>query len=159
MEHFIIRPAQPQDMEAVLALIQGLADYEHMSDQVTGTPEDMRRAMFEENVSRCLIAEADGVPVGYAIYFYLYSTFICKKGLFLEDLYLKPDARGKGWGKQLIGAVIDVANRENCCRMEWHCLDWNTPSQEFYKSLGAKPLDAWTGWRLTRSDIEALADG
>ena len=136
MAQFSIRPARPEDCGTILELIRGIAEYEKMSDEVVATEETIRHAMFDEHVTRCLLAELDGKVIGYALYFYNYSTFIGTKGLYLEDLFLYP---------------------ENCGRMEWCCLNWNTPSQEFYKSLGAKPMDEWTTWRLTKEDLARLA--
>lgn len=113
--------------------------------------------MFDEHVTRCLLAELDGKVIGYALYFYNYSTFIGTKGLYLEDLFLYPEYRKAGYGKRLIRELFKIAAAENCGRMEWCCLNWNTPSQEFYKSLGAKPMDEWTTWRLTKEDLARLA--
>ena len=157
MAQFSIRPARPEDCGTILELIRGIAEYEKMSDEVVATEETIRHAMFDEHVTRCLLAELDGKVIGYALYFYNYSTFIGTKGLYLEDLFLYPEYRKAGYGKRLIRELFKIAAAENCGRMEWCCLNWNTPSQEFYKSLGAKPMDEWTTWRLTKEDLARLA--
>ena len=157
MAQFSIRPARPEDCGTILELIRGIAEYEKMSDEVVATEETIRHAMFDEHVTRCLLAALDGKVIGYALYFYNYSTFIGTKGLYLEDLFLYPEYRKAGYGKRLIRELFKIAAAENCGRMEWCCLNWNTPSQEFYKSLGAKPMDEWTTWRLTKEDLARLA--
>ena len=157
MAQFSIRPARPEDCGTILELIRGIAEYEKMSDEVVATEETIRHAMFDEHVTRCLLAELDGKVIGYALYFYNYSTFIGTKGLYLEDLFLYPEYRKAGYGKRLIRELFKIAAAENCGRMEWCCLNCNTPSQEFYKSLGAKPMDEWTTWRLTKEDLARLA--
>ena len=146
MAQFSIRPARPEDCGTILELIRGIAEYEKMSDEVVATEETIRHAMFDEHVTRCLLAELDGKVIGYALYFYNYSTFIGTKGLYLEDLFLYPEYRKAGYGKRLIRELFKIAAAENCGRMEWCCLNWNTPSQEFYKSLGAKPV-----WRRSKA--------
>ena len=131
MAQFSIRPARPEDCGTILELIRGIAEYEKMSDEVVATEETIRHAMFDEHVTRCLLAELDGKVIGYALYFYNYSTFIGTKGLYLEDLFLYPEYRKAGYGKRLIRELFKIAAAENCGRMEWCCLNWNTPSQEF----------------------------
>lgn len=153
---FTIRKANKADVGAILELIRGIAVYEKMEDQVIATQESVSNAMFGENVTKCLLAEQDGVIVGFALYFYNYSTFIGTKGLYLEDLFLYPEYRSKGYGKKLMQELFKIAKEENCGRMEWTCLDWNTPSIDFYNSLGATPMEGWTTWRLTREDILRL---
>ncbi len=156
MPDFTIRPATSADVPAILACIKGIAAYEKMSDEVVATEQSIYHAMFEEHVTHCLMAEEDGVIVGFSLYFYNYSTFTGVKGLYLEDLFLYPEHRKKGYGKKLIEALFKIAVEENCGRMEWVCLDWNTPSINFYKSLGAVPMDGWSTWRLTRDQLLAL---
>ncbi len=156
MSDFMIRPATPADVPAILACIKGIAAYEKMSDDVVATEQSVHCAMFEENVTHCLMAEENGEIVGFALYFYNYSTFTGVKGLYLEDLFLYPEHRKKGYGKKLIEVLFKIAVDENCGRMEWVCLDWNTPSINFYKSLGAVPMDGWSTWRLTRDQLIAL---
>lgn len=154
---FTIRTAEKTDVKAILQLIKGIAEYEKMESQVIATEESVAHAMFCENITKCLIAQEDDKVVGFALYFYNYSTFIGTKGLYLEDLFLYPEFRKKGYGKMLMQALFKIAKEENCGRMEWTCLNWNTPSIEFYKSLGAAPMEEWTTWRLTKEDILRLA--
>lgn len=145
---FEIRAAREEDIPDILALIRAIAEYEHMSDEVMATEASLKKAMFCEKIAHCLLACEDNKPVGYALYFYNFSTFTGCKGLYLEDLYLFPDARKKSYGKKLFCELRTIAVREECQRMEWCCLNWNTQSQDFYKALGAKPMDEWTTWRL-----------
>lgn len=156
MEQFSVRPARPEDCGAILTLIRAIAEYEKMSGEVAATEESIRHAMFDEGITHCLLAEADGQLIGYALYFYNFSTFVGVKGMYLEDIFLYPAWRGRGFGRKLMQELLQIAARENCGRMEWCCLNWNTPSQAFYRSLGAQPMDAWTTWRLTRQDILRL---
>ena len=117
----------------------------------------LHHALFVEHSAGCLLAEENGRAVGYALYFFNFSTFVGTKGLYLEDLFLLPEMRKKGYGKQLMQALFNLAAAQQCGRMEWCCLNWNTPSQEFYTALGAKPMTEWTTWRLTKDDIARLA--
>lgn len=153
----IIRPAEPRDIGLILELIRELAAYEKMSDQVVATEEGLRAALFERQVAHAMIAEEASVPVGFALYFFNFSTFEGHEGLYLEDLFVRPAYRGKGYGKALFSALADVAQTHGCPRFEWSCLDWNTPSIGFYRSLGAVPMEEWTVHRLTREKIAALA--
>lgn len=159
MPDFTIRPAQRADVPVILNFIRGIADYEKMSKDVIATQESVAHAMFDEKITHCLLAFADAKPIGFALYFYNFSTFIGTKGLYLEDLYLLPAYRKHGYGKKLITALFKIAVQENCGRMEWCCLDWNTPSQDFYKSLGAVPMEGWSTWRLTRAQLKELTCG
>lgn len=159
---FEIHPARIEDCEVVSQLIHDLADYEEMSDMCQTTPEKMRQALFCENpVARCLLGwEVDEEtdthrPVAFALYFFNFSTFVARKGLYLEDLFVVPNARGKGYGKQMIQALGKIAAQEQCGRFEWVVLDWNTSAQEFYKKLGADVLKQW--W-LCRIDEKGLQD-
>lgn len=135
-----IRPAQAADVGVVLGFIRALASYEKMEDQVVATEEGLREAMFgPAGRAQALIAEEDGVPVGFALYFYNFSTFLGHEGLYLEDLFVLPEHRGKGCGKALFRALAKIAKEQGCGRFEWWCLNWNTPSIGFYRSLGAVP--------------------
>ncbi|MEG0395115.1 MAG: GNAT family N-acetyltransferase [Oscillospiraceae bacterium] len=158
MNDFTIRKATPLDIEAILNLIYAIAQYEKMTDEVVATQESLQNALFGEGSAQCLMAEENGKLVGYALYFYNFSTFVGTKGLYLEDLFLYPETRKKGYGKKLMHALFQIAKEENCGRMEWCCLNWNTQSQGFYKSLGAKPMSEWTTWRLDKKDIIALCE-
>lgn len=156
--NFRIREAVEEDIPTALALIKELAEYERMSDQVVATEELMRRWIFEDHRANILLGELDGRPVGLALYFYNYSTFLGRAGIYLEDLYLKPEVRGNGYGKALLKQLAKLAVEQGCGRMEWSCLNWNEPSIAFYKSLGAVPMDEWTVFRLTADRIQGLAE-
>jgi GNAT superfamily N-acetyltransferase len=152
---FTIRSATPDDAGVILSFIRALADYEKLSDQVTATEDDLRSSLFgERTVAEVLLAHEDEVPVGFAIFFHNYSTFLGKMGIYLEDLFVNPEYRKKGYGKALLIHLARLANQRGCGRFEWSVLDWNTPSIEFYRGLGARPLDDWTLFRL---DGDALA--
>lgn len=152
-----IRPAVPTDSETIFGLIYKLAIYEKLESDVVTTHEELREQIFENKYAEVLIAEENDIPVGFALYFYNFSTFLGKPGLYLEDLFVEPEHRGKGYGKALLVELAKIAKEKNCGRMEWSVLDWNTPSIEFYKSLGAKPMDEWTVFRLRENEIDKLA--
>lgn len=155
---FHIRTAQPSDSQTIFNLIYKLAVYEKLENDVVTSPEELREQIFEKKYAEVLIAEEDGNPVGFALYFFNFSTFLGKPGLYLEDVFVEPDCRGKGYGKALLVELAKIAKEKDCGRMEWSVLDWNTPSIEFYKSLGAKPMDEWTVFRLTEKEIEDLSN-
>lgn len=155
---FKIRKAVLEDAQTIYNLIYQLAVYEKMENDVVTSPEELRKQIFEEKNTNVLIAEENGVPVGFALYFYNFSTFLGKPGLYLEDLFVEPEHRGKGYGKSLLIELAKIAQSKNCGRMEWSVLNWNTPSIEFYKSLGAKPQEEWSVYRLTQNEIENLAN-
>ncbi|MBS1707871.1 MAG: GNAT family N-acetyltransferase [Armatimonadetes bacterium] len=155
-----VRPAEPGDISTLLNLISGLAEYERLLHQVSGTPELLHDNLFGDRPKAfAAILEEDGVPAGFALWFFNFSTFLCKPGVYLEDLFVLPDKRGKGYGKALISHVAKFAHDHGCARFEWSVLDWNTPSIDFYKSLGAVPMDEWTVFRLSGDDIGHLAHG
>ena len=151
-----IRPAAVTDCEAIVSLIRGLAVYEHLEDQMINTPQRMEQVLFEEKAARAMVCEADGAVVGYCIYFYSNSTFIGKKGIWLEDLYVLPEYRGHGIGKAFFKALADTALNEDCMRLEWSVLNWNAPSIAFYEKLGSVAMSDWHTRRLDRSGIENL---
>lgn len=155
---FTIRKAQPSDSKTIYNLIYQLAVYEKLENDVITTPEELQKQIFENNFAEVLIGEENGIPVSFALYFFNFSTFLGKPGLYLEDLFVEPDYRGKGYGKKLLIELAKIAKEKNCGRMEWSVLDWNTPSIEFYKSLGAKPMDEWTVFRLTKDAINNLSE-
>lgn len=155
---FTIREAQEQDAQLIFDLVCGLAEYEKMSDQVEGDPETMRRNLFENRQANVLIGEENGVPVCFALYFYNFSTFQCKHGLYLEDLFVKPEYRGKGYGTAMLACLAHKAKEEDCGRFEWVCLDWNEPALRVYRGMDAAPLTGWTIQRLTGAALNALAD-
>ncbi len=151
-----IRQATKQDTSKVLYLIKQLAIYEKMEDEVIATEELLNEWMFEKQVASALLLEDGNQAVGFALYFFNFSTFVGRAGLYLEDLYILPEYRKKGYGKALFQALIKIANENHCGRMEWVCLDWNQPSIDFYLSLGAKPMHGWTTYRLTKEDLKRL---
>jgi GNAT superfamily N-acetyltransferase len=155
-----IRPAEPEDVPAIFSLIRDLAEYEKLSDMVTGTEAMLHDALFGPRPAcECVLLErtADHAAMGFALTFTTFSTFLCKPGLYLEDLYVVPEARGKGFGKALLVHLAQMAEARGCGRFEWRVLDWNTPSINFYKSLGATIMPEWHLVRMTAAEIAALA--
>ena len=158
MEKFSIRPATANDVAVIIDLIRQLAVYEKLEHMVSGSDSMMREALFGTKPScECLIAEEDSKPVGFALYFTTFSTFLCKPGLYLEDLFVIPAARGKGCGKSVLKKLAGIAKERDCGRFEWRVLDWNEPSIQFYKSLGATIMPEWHLVRMTETEIAALA--
>lgn len=156
---FIIRSATLDDSELILNFIKELAAYEKLSDEVVATADTLGDSLFGERAyAEVLIGEYEGSPVGYALYFHNYSTFTGRPGIYLEDLYVKPELRGKGFGKSLLAYIARLAVERNCTRVEWSVLDWNEPSIQFYRSIGAAPLDEWTVQRLDGSALENFAE-
>lgn len=153
---FTIRTATRNDSKKIFDFIVGIATYEKMLDEVEGNEEDILRSIFDEKQAEVIIGEENGIPVGFALFFHNYSTFKANKGLYLEDLYVNPSMRGKGYGKALLLYLANLARERGCKRMEWCCLDWNTPSIEFYKSLGATPMNTWTTYRLDAGSLDKL---
>lgn len=153
-----IRPAKATDTPLVLAFIRELAEYERLLDVCVATEERIAATLFVEGARAfCEIAEYDSEPAGFALWFYNYSTFRAKHGIYLEDLFVRPQFRGKGLGKALLVHLAQRALREGCARFEWAVLDWNEPSIAFYKALGAKPMSDWTGYRVEGEALERLA--
>ncbi|MCF8294188.1 MAG: GNAT family N-acetyltransferase [Chitinophagaceae bacterium] len=148
MSDFIIRECTHEDMGLVLSFIKELAVYEKMIDEVVVTEDLLYDQLLVKKLSACVLAFEDNVPVGFALYFFNFSTFLGKNGLYLEDLFVRPAFRGKGYGKKLLFHLADIAKQRNCGRMEWSVLNWNTPAIDFYKSIGAKAMDGWTVFRL-----------
>ena len=155
---FQIRKAVEADAPIILNLITQLAVYEKLEHEVVTNAEELREQIFVNRYAHVLIAEEDNKPVGFALYFFNFSTFVGKPGLYLEDLFIEPEHRGKGYGKKLLIELANIAQNKNCGRMEWSVLDWNQPSIDFYKSLSAKPMDEWTVFRLTQNEINHLAE-
>jgi GNAT superfamily N-acetyltransferase len=156
---FQIRSARVDDVPIILELIRDLATYERAPDEVTATEEQLVHVLFgEQPVAEVLLAFEGGLPVGFAVYFYNFSTWLGRSGLYLEDLFVKPDKRGKGYGRALLVELAKIARDRGCGRMEWAVLDWNEPAIEFYKALGATPMHEWTVFRLTRDEIAKLAN-
>jgi GNAT superfamily N-acetyltransferase len=150
--------ATPDDTPTIFDLIKKLSVYEKMENEVITSVEELRENIFTKNFSKVLLAEEEGKPVGFALYFFNFSTFVGKPGLYLEDLFVEPEYRGKGYGKKLFVELAQIAREENCGRMEWSVLNWNTPAINFYKSLQAKPMDEWTVYRLDQKGIADLAE-
>jgi GNAT superfamily N-acetyltransferase len=145
-----IRPARTEDVPVIAALIQELADYEREPDAVDATEDDLREALFGPSPAAfCHVAEHDGEVVGIAVWFLNFSTWTGRHGIYLEDLFVRPAARGTGLGKALLTTLIDIAKERGYSRVEWSVLDWNEPAQGFYRSLGASPMDEWTTWRVS----------
>jgi GNAT superfamily N-acetyltransferase len=158
-EKFQIRRAHVEDVPVILELIRDLAMYERAPNEVTATEAQLADVLFgEQPAAEVLLAFQGGSPVGFAVYFYNFSTWLGRPGLYLEDLFVKPGKRGKGYGRALLVALAKIARDRGCGRMEWAVLDWNEPAIKFYRALGAKPLDEWTVFRLTRDGIERLAN-
>jgi GNAT superfamily N-acetyltransferase len=152
-----IRLARPEDAPLLLDLIRGLAAYEKLADQVTATEADLRDTLFGPRpAAEALIAELDGAPAGFAIFFSSYSTFLARPGIYLEDLFVKPELRRRGVGRALFTHVARLAVERGCGRFEWSVLDWNAPAIAFYRSLGAVPLSDWTVFRLTGEALKRL---
>ncbi len=153
-----VRTATVEDAEVILALIIELAIYEKAEHEVVTTVDEIRESIFgSHSKASALIAEVDNKPVAYAVYFYNYSTWLGKNGIYLEDIYVSPEYRQQGIGKALLQRVSKIAVNQNCGRVEWSVLDWNTPAIEFYESLGAKPQDEWTVYRLSGDELKNFA--
>jgi len=156
---FIIRPARVEDVPLILQLIRDLAAYERAPNEVTATEEQLVDVFFgERRAAEVLLAFEGESPVGFAVYFYNFSTWLGRPGLYLEDLFVRPEKRGKGYGRALLVELAKIARERECGRMEWAVLNWNEPAIKFYRALGAKPMDEWTVFRLTRDGIAKLAN-
>ena len=153
-----IRPATSADAAVIASLVRELAEYEKLSHEALATAVDFARELdSSSSVIHVLIAEWDGAPVGFALYFFNFSTFVGRPGLYLEDLFVRPAQRANGIGRALLRALARIARERNCGRMEWAVLDWNEPALRFYRSLGARPMNEWIVHRLTAAEIEKLA--
>lgn len=158
MPNLSIRPTKPTDAALILSFIRDLADYEKLSHEAVATEADVRTKLFGENPRVfCHVAEVNGEAAGFAVWFFNFSTFLGKHGLYLEDLFVRPRFRGMGVGKALLAHLARHAVAEGCGRLEWWVLDWNAPAIEFYKSLGAVPMSDWSVFRLTGDALERLA--
>ena len=159
MSDIRIAPATDSDVPVILEMIRGLAEYEKLSHLVTATEDQLRNTLFGPHpAAEVLLAEWNGEWAGFALFFPTYSTFLAQPGIYLEDLYVKPHARGKGLGIGLLQELARIAVARGCGRVEWDVLDWNEPSIRFYKKLGAVPLDEWTAYRLTGEAMRNLAE-
>jgi len=157
-QSIIIRFANPQDVDSIAGFIRALATYEHLEQEVVATPALLREWIFEKKKAEVLLAEIDGKPVGFSLFFHNFSTFLGRAGIYLEDLFVLPEYRGMGCGKALLRRLAQLTIERGCGRLEWACLDWNQPSIDFYLSLNAQPMDAWTVYRLTGDTLKAMAE-
>ena len=157
MEHTSFRFADRSDTGLILAFIKELAEYENMPDEVIADEKLLEEWIFDRHKAEVLFALEDGREIGFALFFHNFSTFLGRAGLYLEDLFVKPEYRGKGYGRAILEQLACIACERGCGRMEWWCLDWNRPSIDFYVSLGAEPMSDWTVYRLTRDKLEKLA--
>lgn len=156
----IVRAAAESDLPLILHLIESLAEYERLRDQCVATEENLRATLFGAHPSaEVLIASIENEPAGFALFFHNYSTFLAQSGIFLEDLFVKPEARGKGVGHALLSSLARLAVERNCGRLEWNVLDWNELAISFYRRIGAVPMDEWTTFRMTGDALEKLAKG
>jgi len=158
--NFEITPATPDDVPTILCLIRELAEYERAPNDVLATEEQLHTVLFgDAPAAQVLIGREGDEPVAFAVYFFNFSTWLGRAGLYLEDLFVRPALRGKGYGRALLVRLAEIAQERGCGRMEWAVLDWNDPAIQFYKKLGAKPMDDWSVFRLTGEGIAALAAG
>ena len=154
---FAFRKAGREDVALILEFIRELADYEKMLDEVVATPELLEKWIFDERKAEVIFALEGGKEVGFALFFHNFSTFLGRAGIYLEDLYVRPEYRGKGYGKALLKELARIAVERGCGRLEWWCLDWNQPSIDFYLSLGAEPMKDWTVYRIAGETLKTLA--
>lgn len=152
------RFAERKDVGLVLHFIKELAAYENLLAEAVATEADLEKSLFDQKRAEVLFAVVDGKEVGFALFFHNYSTFLGKAGLYLEDLYVTPDVRGQGIGKQLLKKLAQIAVERDCGRLEWWCLDWNQTSIDFYLSLSAEPMSDWTTYRVTGENLKKLAE-
>ena len=153
-----IRFATEQDVSLIFNFVKALAEYEKMSDQVVANEDILREWIFEKKKAEVLFAMEDGKEIGFALFFHNFSTFLGRAGIYLEDLFVIPEYRGRGHGKALIRELARITVERGCGRLEWCCLDWNRPSIDFYLSLGATQMDGWTTYRLTGANLAVFAE-
>jgi len=158
MNQATYRFATEQDAALILQFIRELAEYENMLEEVVATEELLRQWIFEKQKAEVLFATVDDQEVGFALFFHNFSTFLGRAGIYLEDLYVRPEYRGNGYGKGLLKQLAKIAVERGCGRLEWWCLDWNQPSIDFYLSLGAEPMKDWTVYRITGKTLTELAE-
>ena len=158
MQKLTFRSAQREDCERILFFIRELAKYEKMEDEVVATPALLEEWIFDKQKAEVIFPMIDGKEIGFALFFHNFSTFLGRAGLYLEDLFILPEYRGKGYGKATFKQLARIAVERGCGRLEWYCLDWNRPSIDFYLFLGAQPLDEWTTYRLTGDTLLRMAE-
>jgi GNAT superfamily N-acetyltransferase len=154
---FHIRFAEQKDVALILTFIKELAEYEHMSDEVVATEELLTQFLFYQNKAEVIIGEYQQEPVCFGLFFHNFSTFLGRPGIYLEDLYVKPEMRGMGFGTAILSFLAKLAKERSCGRLEWACLDWNEPSIKFYKQLGAKEMEDWTVYRLQDQALDHMS--
>ena len=159
MSELTFRNAEEQDCGKILYFIKQLAVYEKMEDQVVSTEEILREWIFEKKRAEVIFGCLDGKEIGFAVFFHNFSTFLGRAGIYLEDLFVLPEYRGRGFGKAFLVKLAETALERGCGRLEWACLDWNVPSIEFYKSLGAVPMDDWTVYRADEETMRKMVAG
>lgn len=157
MQKLSFRSATIEDCKLILFFIKELAIYERMLDEVVATEELLREWLFEQKKAEVIFACEDGKEIGFALFFHNFSTFLGRAGIYLEDLFVLPEYRGKGYGKAMLKELSRIAVERKCGRLEWACLDWNKPSIDFYLSMGAVPMDEWTVYRVTGTTLKELA--
>lgn len=158
-EGLTFRNAKRSDTPLILQFIKELADYEKMLDEVITDEATLETWIFDKQKAEVIFALEDGKEVGFALFFHNFSTFLGRAGIYLEDLYVKPECRGKGYGKAILKKLAEIAAERGCGRLEWWCLDWNQPSIDFYLSLGAEPMSDWTVYRISGDTLTHLAEG
>ena len=158
MKDLTFRFAEEKDSILILEFVKELAAYENMADEVVATEELMREWIFGQKKAEVLFAVADGKEIGFALFFHNFSTFLGRAGIYLEDLFVKPEYRGKGYGKAILKKLAQIAVDRGCGRLEWWCLDWNQPSIEFYLSMGAEKMSEWTTYRLAGDALHQMAE-
>jgi GNAT superfamily N-acetyltransferase len=155
----MIRAGAEEDAPVIFSLIKELAEYEHLAHEVAASVDDIRKTLFGERpFAETLIGENDGLPISFALFFYNFSTFLGKPGIYLEDLYVQPEQRGKGFGSEMLAHIATLAKERNCGRFEWSVLNWNTPAIRTYEKLGAAPMKEWILYRLSGEALDRLAD-
>lgn len=158
MDELHFRFAQENDVSTILYFIKELAAYEKMADEVVATEELLKEWIFDKKKAEVIFALEDGKEIGFALFFHNFSTFLGRAGIYLEDLYVMPECRGKGYGKRLLKELARIAVERGCGRLEWWCLDWNQSSIDFYLSLGAEPMKDWTVYRIAGDTLRTLAE-
>ncbi|MCI5727398.1 MAG: GNAT family N-acetyltransferase [Clostridium sp.] len=156
IDDYIIREAVEEDVSLILELIKDLAEYEIRLKEVIATEESLRQSLFLDNKAKVLIGEVQGIPVGFAIYFYNFSSFKGRAGLYIQDLFIKPQFRNNGYGKEMLKILADIAEENNCVRFQWNCLNWNEEAMSFYKKIGAECMQEWAVHRVDIDKIKNL---
>lgn len=157
MDKLKIRFSEEKDVPLILNFIKQLAAYENMEEQVVATEEILKQSLFEKKSAEVIIAEYEGKPVGFALFFHNFSTFLGRHGIYLEDLFVLPEMRGRGFGKEILSFLAALAVERKCGRLEWACLNWNEPSIKFYKKMEAVPMDEWTVYRVSGEGLNKLS--